>query len=143
MYKTLLAVFLALAAFSGGLSAQESDFQVIVHPNNPATSLSTAQVTRLFLKQTTRWDHGGEVNPVDQLPASACRVSFSADVLERNVGAVESFWQQQIFSGRSAPPVKLGSDEAVVDYVKNRVGAIGYVTRNASTSGVKVLTIDG
>ena len=54
---------------------------------------------------------------------------------------VESYWQAQVFSGRDTPPVSLGSDAAVIDYVRSHPGAVGYVSRSASANGVKTITV--
>jgi ABC-type phosphate transport system substrate-binding protein len=37
--------------------------------------------------------------------------------------------------------VEKKTDEAVVEYVKNNAGAIGYVSSSANTSGVKVIKV--
>lgn len=134
----LLLILLASAATS-----QTASFKVIVNSENPTTALPPSQVSKLFLKQMTSWSHGGKVAPVDQSEAARARVSFSDQVLNRTVSAVESYWQQQIYSGRAVPPVKVGSDSEVLAFVKSNPGAIGYVSGGADTSGVKVVAING
>ena len=124
------------------LSAQEATFQVIVHPDNPTTTLPASQVAKLFLKQVTSWSHGGKVQPVDLDESAPARIAFSEEILGRSVAAVESYWQQQIYSGRSVPPVKVRTDAEVVAYVKANPTAIGYVSRGASTDGVKIVQVD-
>ena len=113
-----------------GPAAAESvaDFRVIVHPDNPSTSLSRDALTDSFLKRTTRWGDGETIRPVDQRSDSAVRRRFSDSVLQRSVAAVKSYWQQRIFSGRELPPPELESDEAVVSYVMKHRGAVGYVS---------------
>jgi ABC-type phosphate transport system substrate-binding protein len=78
---------------------------------------------------------------VDQGKASSVRAAFSKAVLGRPVSAVESYWQQQIFSGKDVPPAAKGSDDEVVTFVKANPGAIGYVSAGASTAGVKVVDV--
>lgn len=140
--QLILATLLAITCFAQVLTAQQAAFQVVVHPDNPSTSLPGSQVAKLFLKQSTSWSHGGKVAPVDQSESAGVRTSFSDEVLNRTVAAVESYWQQQIYSGRAVPPVKVGSDAEVVAFVKANPGAIGYVSASASTSGVKVLAVN-
>jgi hypothetical protein len=69
------------------------------------------------------------------------RKRFSEAVLKRSVGAVRSYWQQRIFSGRDVPPPEVDSDEAVMAYVARYPGAIGYVSGTTKLVGVKELAL--
>ena len=62
-------------------------------------------------------------------------------VLRRSPEAVRNYWQQRIFTGRGVPPPELASDEAVLAYVREHRGAVGYVSAAAETSSVKVLEL--
>ena len=55
--------------------------------------------------------------------------------------AVRSYWQQRIFSGRDVPPPEADSDLAVLRYVKENAGAIGYVSDVPNIQGVRVVTV--
>ncbi len=116
-------------------------FRVIVHPENPASELSRDFLTDAFLKRTTRWGNGETVRCVDQRSTSATRQKFSDSVLRRSVAAVKNYWQQRIFSGRDLPPPELESDEAVVSYVVNHRGALGYVSGSAKLDKAKPVTV--
>ena len=69
------------------------------------------------------------------------RAAFSEAVIGRSVGAIEIYWQQQIFSGKEVPPATKSSDDDMVAFVKSNPGAIGYVSGGASTAGVKVVEV--
>jgi ABC-type phosphate transport system substrate-binding protein len=118
-----------------------SPFRLLIHPDNPATSLSKDFVTDVFLKRTTRWGDGEMVRPVDQRSDSAVRRVFSESLLRRSIAAVKRYWQQRIFSGRDLPPPELDSDEAVVGYVLKHRGALGYVTATAKIDRAKVVSV--
>src|SRR6185369_16960991 len=92
-----------------------------------------------FLKSATHWSDGEAIRAVDQKPSSPTRTSFSSGVLRRSIAAVRSYWQQRIFSGRDVPPPELDSDEAVVTYVLEHRGAVGYVSGAAKVRGAKVV----
>jgi hypothetical protein len=62
-------------------------------------------------------------------------------VLKRSVQAVKTYWQQRIFSGRGVPPPELESDDAVVRYVENNPGALGYISGTAALGKTKVLAV--
>jgi ABC-type phosphate transport system substrate-binding protein len=131
-------VLLAPGSFGTAL-ANAVEFRLIVHPSNAASSLERAFVADLFLKKVTRWPGGEVAKPADLRPSSAARKRFSETVLKRSVGAVRSYWQQRIFSGRDVPPPELESDDAIVAYVARQPGAIGYVSGNAKLAGVREL----
>ncbi|HKO53724.1 MAG TPA: substrate-binding domain-containing protein [Polyangiaceae bacterium] len=116
-------------------------FRILIHPENPITSLSQDFVTDVFLKRVTRWRDGENVRPVDQRADSAVRKAFSQDVLQRSVAAVKRYWQQRIFSGRDLPPPELENDEAVVGYVLKHRGAIGYVSAAAKLDRTKAVSV--
>jgi len=140
--RTLAALLPALvlaAALPAGAGA--GDFRVVVHRDNPVGSLTTAQVSRLFLKQSLRWPEGRPVRPVE--PASSrLREQFAQAIHQRSLNAVKSYWNQLIFSGRDVPPLEKQDDAGVLAYVRAEPGAIGYVSPGADVAGVKVLVVE-
>jgi ABC-type phosphate transport system substrate-binding protein len=116
-------------------------YRIIVHPTNRMTDLEQRFVAEAFLKKTTRWQDGGVIKPVDLAADSPVRQQFSEDVLKRSVGAVKSYWQQMIFSGRDVPPPELKTDEEVLAYVLKNPGAIGYVSGTAAIGDARVVTV--
>jgi ABC-type phosphate transport system substrate-binding protein len=117
------------------------DLLVIVHPENPLSSVSREFLTDAFLKRVTRFDDGETIKPVDLQPSSGTRRVFSERVLRRSVAAVRSYWQQRIFSGRALPPPELDTEEAAVNYVLKYRGGVGYVWVGTHLEGAKVLVV--
>lgn len=142
------AVWLTAAALfgfaPGGVSsahAGDPDFRVIVNANNTVSGVEREFAADVFLKKVTRWSGGDATKPVDLRSDNPVRRRFSENVLKRSVGAVRSYWQQRIFSGRDVPPPELETDEAVVAYVARYPGAIGYVSGSTKLTGVRELAI--
>jgi len=132
--------------FAGRLSssmarAGEVEFRVIVDPESSITAATREHIAEAFLKTTSRWPDGETIRPVDQRTDSHVRRAFSDGILKRTVAAVRSYWQQRIFSGRGVPPPELDSDDAVVRYVSEHRGAVGYVSASARTGETKVVTV--
>lgn len=138
----LLAAAL-LASVTPGSAQSERVYRVVVHPDNHVESLDRDELSRLFLKRSTRWESGAQVLPVDLVESSTVREAFSQEVHRRRTAAVKSFWQQMIFSGRSAPPPEVESDSAVIGFVRANPGAIGYVSSRTALDGVREVPIDG
>src|SRR5207247_1870541 len=96
----ILAVLLVSTLSAAARPAGAPPFVVIVNPANIAT-LTRDELANIFMKRITRWnDRAVPILVVDALPDSPVREEFSRCVLHRDVGAMEAYWQQQIFSGR-------------------------------------------
>ena len=126
----LLLTTLLLADAAGGA---EPGLRVVVNEANPVTSLSREELADLFLKKVSSWGDGTLVLPVDQLERDG--------ILRKSSNAVRAYWQQRIFAGRDIPPPERESDGAVLAFVRRNRGAIGYVSAESSTAGVKALTV--
>jgi len=145
VYTTLVLAFSALAAT---VSAKEAPpvaappaYRIIVHPTNPANTVSKTLLQDAFLKKTTRWPDDRNIRPADLKASSPVRVRFTEEVLGRTVAAVRSYWQQRIFSGRGVPPPELDSDQKVVAYVLEHEGAVGYVSGTANLQGARTVAL--
>lgn len=135
----VLACLLALGDVLADDTAPE--FVIVVHPENPASSLSRDFLQDAFLKRKSEWPGGESLKPVDQASDSRVREKFSERVLQRSVAAVKSYWQQRIFSGRGVPPPEFPSDQAVIGYVLKHRGGIGYVSGNAHLGGARAVLV--
>jgi hypothetical protein len=136
-------LLLALAGRRAGAQPASATppYRVIVNAQNPLAWVDRRFLSQAMLKKVTHWDHGEPIRPVDLPAESPVRRRFSAEVHNRSVPAVRSYWQQIIFSGRGVPPPELESDEAVVRYVARQPGGLGYVAGNAEVRVVKVLLV--
>jgi ABC-type phosphate transport system substrate-binding protein len=132
-----IALLMAMSSLAFG-----ADFKVIVNNANGASSVSRADLNALFLKKRVKWSDGTPAAPVNQNRKSAVRESFTTAIHGKSVTAVESYWQQQIFSGRDVPPPEKSSDADVLAFVKANGGAVGYVSDSTPTPGVKVVSAE-
>ena len=141
-YGVIILALMVLGLCQPPVRAQsKATFVVIVHPENPAESVSKKKVSRLLLKELASWDGGLSVQPIDLDSKSEIRREFSRDVHGRSVSSIKNYWQRQIFSGRAVPPPEVANDTAVISHVKSNRGAIGYVSASARIDGVKVLDL--
>jgi len=133
-----VAIFLILASVN--VCAQAKSYKLIVNPSNPLVSISRENVSRIFLKKTTKLPNGRGASPVDLLVSSSTRENFSEDVHGKPSSAVDAYWQQMIFSGRDIPPAQK-NESGVLDFVRSNENGVGYVSAGADTSGVKVISV--
>jgi ABC-type phosphate transport system substrate-binding protein len=134
--REVLAVLVAavLAAGVVPLASADARFRVIVNPQVKGTQIPRAALSSIFLKRASKWGDGSEVRPVDQSVRSPLRMTFTADVLQRDMIEVQIYWQREIATGHVPPPVK-SSDEEIVSYVASTPGAIGYVSAQTLLPG--------
>lgn len=125
---------------SATVRAQSGGYKIVVNPANPATSISKDDLSRIFLKQSTKFRDGHGASPVDLPVSSPVRESFSKSILGKPSSAVDAFWQQQIFSGRDIPPPQR-NESAAISFVRSNENGIAYVSSGADTHGLKVITV--
>jgi ABC-type phosphate transport system substrate-binding protein len=137
LVRAMGVVFLASVA-----SPHDAEFKLVVQESNGMESITRAEASQFFLKQTKVWPNGEAVAPVDQAEVSAVRKAFSKAVLKKDMGAVRGYWQAQIFSGRAMPAPERHSDASVLAFVRSTAGAIGYVSSSAEVGpGVKEIKL--
>lgn len=135
-YYFALAMAFVVAFIMPSTRAQAQGFVVIVNAADAATTLSKSEVSNIFLKKSSK------LNPVDQTKNSSIREAFTKAVHGRPSAAIQSYWQQQIFSGKDVPPTEKSSDADVIAFVKATPGSIGYVSDKADLgAGVKAIAI--
>ena len=143
--KNHIVVLILIVAMGGVVAASfaaVNDVQVIVHAERPETLISKTELSRLFLKRTTRWADGSKVVPFDQEKGSPLRDSFLQGVHDMDENRYAKYWVKLVFSGRAKPPDTLASDASVLAAVAADRAAIGYVAKGTSLpSGVKALKV--
>jgi ABC-type phosphate transport system substrate-binding protein len=115
--------------------------KIIVNKDNAISSISQDQLSRIFLKKSTKWENGNKVVPVDLTKQHKTRTVFSKSIHGKSVSAIQAYWQKKIYTGKGVPPAEQKNDQAVVVFVRSNPGAIGYISSSTSTSGVKVIKI--
>jgi ABC-type phosphate transport system substrate-binding protein len=125
-----------------GLAEESQQFLVIVHPSSSISSISTEDLSKLFLKKKFKWPDGTGARPVDLPATSEIRKAFSKSVHGKGANTIEASWQRKIFTGRAVPPPKKASSADVVFYVRDHPGAVGYIHPSTTPEGCKVLTIE-
>ncbi len=135
----VLAALVLAWAGPGAVRAQvPGQIVAIVHATNNET-LDDDTLIKLFLGQVRTFPSGNEAVPVDQKEGSPAREEFGLRLLKRNPSQVKAYWSRQIFTGGATPPRQLEDDEAVLRFIANTPGAIGYVDATKVRQGVKVI----
>lgn len=127
--RYLAIVILALTSLfvqSYSLAAEKSVIAVVVANDTPEKTISPAELRLIYWRKKTYWSSGQRLHPVN-LPADhALRLQFSRSVLGSLPATQNDYWNGQYFHGIS-PPHVVYSEEAVIRYVQDTTGSVGYV----------------
>lgn len=116
---------LALLTWAGPARAEEN-IAVITGPNKPSLVFNRANLRDLFLKRIEIDDAGHPLAPLNLPPADPLREAFSLALLGQRPSGLQRYWAEQYFHGIS-PPFVVRSREAMLRYVAETPGAVGYV----------------
>jgi ABC-type phosphate transport system substrate-binding protein len=139
----LLLALATLPASAPRASAQSGKYVVVVNPRNPIKRLNASQLSKIYLGKLQGWDIDGKIEPVvvlDQKVGSPLRAQFTQDVLKKTMAEADAYWRQEIYAGRSFPPLEQSETEAL-EAVRGSVGGIAYVSSTADLKGVKVVSV--
>ncbi|BBL70110.1 hypothetical protein [Methylogaea oryzae] len=117
---------------------KNAELAVVVSSRDAPRTLDLELLARIYRRKTLYWPDGRKIEPVN-LPASEpLRQLFSRRVLKMEPEELEAYWNQQYFQG-VFPPFMLPSEEAVIRFVADTPGAVGYVSACAIDARVTVL----
>jgi len=135
-----LVMAVGFFAASTGVHLLADDVYIVVNSTVKAESISKEELRSVFLLRTRTLKDGSVVEPVLQKSGSA-HDAFLEHYLERDSAEIRTYYQGLVFTGKAEMPRQLNSDGEVIAYVARTKGAIGYVSSESSTSGVKVLKV--
>lgn len=119
-WLTLGTLLLACPA----LAANEP-IAVIVAPGY-AKLLKKEDLALIFKRKKLFWSDGSKVQPVNLPAFNPYRNAFSQAVLAASPAELEKYWNDMYFHGIS-PPYVVSSEEAVLRFVTETPGAVGYL----------------
>jgi phosphate transport system substrate-binding protein len=155
MDRTATAIILAGAAALAALclspqpvraqqTATADALAIIVHRSNPVDELSAAQLKRIYMFDTQNWPHGRKITVMVREKGQPER----AEAITLICGIAEAEYERhvllQTFRGSLGfGPRAIQSVSAMLRFVFNVPGAIGYIPADQIDGSVKVLRIDG
>lgn len=106
---------------------------IVVHPSNPAQTLTRAQLREIFSGRERRWARVGGPE-------------LTIQVVSREVGTpLRAAFEQAVLQGDpvARTAVVMPGDRAVAEYVASHPEAIGYLSMAFLGDGIKALGVDG
>jgi ABC-type phosphate transport system substrate-binding protein len=130
-----LALVFALACGAAGAALAEP--VLVVNAAN-AVPLDDEAAAKIFLRQVKTFPDGSPASPVNQKEGSTTE-AFRSQVLKKNAAQFKAYWAQQVFTGGAKPPPEVDGDDAVLKFVAETPGGIGYVDSGKTRAGVRLI----
>jgi hypothetical protein len=100
--------------------------------------MTLKKLENIFLKKTLVNQQGTRWIPLNLNPEHPLRQAFSQTLFKQRPEDLEAYWNSQYFQGIS-PPYVLASEAAMLRFVANTAGAIGYILPCHLDSSVQVV----
>lgn len=111
---------------------------VIASHQVPDTAISLKQLADIYALKKKYWSNKILIVPINREAGSDERDNFSERVFKMPTLELSEYWNKLRFEGKQPPLIQI-SDPAVIAFVRNMPGAIGYINDDQQPAGVKVL----
>ena len=129
----LLGVLLALT------SAAHATPKILLNESVDAAWLDSAYLNQIFAMQIRKWPDGLAIQ-VFILPSdSNLHRKFVVDRLQIQAHQLDRIWNRMLFTGTGKAPTVVESEDEMLKVIQTTPGAVGYVSKDYPTEGVKVL----
>ena len=135
--KKYLALYLIALVCS---LVARAEIIVIANHSVKAGDISKDDLRDVFTGSATMLKDGSRVTPI-LLNNGAAQEEFLKVYIGRSDAAYRAGWRNLVFTGQGTMPKSLEGDAAVVEFVMNHPGAIGYIERSSPHAGVKTLAV--
>lgn len=137
--RRILPLVAAVVLF-GSFPAFAGDIKIVANPSVRADSITPAELRSVFLEDRRSLNDGSRVKPV-LAKGGATHEAFLRQYLGKSDDDLRTYYRTLVFTGTGAMPKSLDSDAEIINYVSRTKGAVGYVSIDFPTNGVKVLAI--
>lgn len=122
------------------MHALAGDAKIVANASVRADSITPAELKGVFLQDRRSLSDGSHVEPV-LAKGGAAHEAFLRQYVGKGDDDLRTYYRTLVFTGTGAMPKFLDSDAEIIRYVARTKGAIGYVSSDSPTAGVKVLAI--
>lgn len=136
----LCAIQMTPCLVTSALASDNKTIAVIVASYQSVDDLKLApnQLSLIYWRKQLYWPKGLRIKPVNLRSEHPLRQQFSQTILGGSPKTQIDYWNGQYFNG-VLPPYSVNSEEAVLRYVSQTNGAIGYVNACAVDNRVQAV----
>lgn len=117
-----------------------SQILIIANKNLPIDSLTKDQIKNIFLGTTTRWQDKSTITFVT-LQKNDVHKIFVRKYTNKSSDQFRAFWRRQLFTGKGKIPKTYKTEQALIQFIAQTKGSIGYVSKSADIDNVKLIKV--
>jgi TonB family protein len=140
MLPLVAAIVMFGSVMFGAVHALAGDIKIVANPSVRADSITPAELKSVFLEDRRSLNDGSHVELV-LAKGGAVHDAFLHQYIGKSDDDLRTYYRTLVFTGTGAMPKFFDSDTEIMHYVARTRGAIGYVSGDFPTAGVKVLAI--
>lgn len=123
------------------VESQVPAVQVVVNPSVEVKELSVDQIRRIFSMRQTTWSNDQAITVYVLLNQHQTHQIFSTKVLGMFPYQLDRIWNKLVYSGLGEEPIKVKSEQELLERVSQMPGAIGYVMQQVNDTRVNVIKV--
>lgn len=112
-------------------------YNVIISSSSQINSIENLHLRNLYLRKDM-FIKKQKIIPVNLLASNKARIAFESSILKMDRKSLNKYWIEQHLQDVK-PPISQKSYNAVLNFVINVDGAIGYIPHNIKNDKVKVI----
>lgn len=134
------ACALGLGLLFACLPAAAQDVMIVIHKKASISQIKESELREIFTGVRTRFGDGSRAIPV-VLKGGPIHEVFLRNHVGDDPAVFRTRWRKALFTGEGSMLKECDSEGALLFYVANTPGAIGYVSRVSEGDGVKVVSV--
>ena len=141
-FRSILFIGLSglfFVAFS--VNSQAPAVQVVVNSSVEFKDISVEQIRSIFSMRQTVWSNGQAITVYVLSNQHQTHQTFSTQVLGMFPYQLARIWNKLVYSGLGEEPIKVHSEQEMLERVSHKPGAIGYVMQQNNIINVNVINV--
>lgn len=137
--KTSILITALIFVTMSSFAPATPEIAIIVNKENPVEKLTSGEVKLYWLRKIKkRWPElNKNIKPVDRKTKNPEQDVFYDKVLGMSAADVETYFNAKQYESGEKPQDKFPSDEAIIDFVAEEAGALGFVNASSITAEAK------
>lgn len=139
-------ILVSLVCFLSVASSADSQIpaiRVVVNPSVESKDISVEQIRRIFSMRQTAWSNDQAITVYVLSNQHQTHKTFSTKVLGMFPYQLDRIWNKLVYSGLGEEPIKVQSEQEMLERVSQKPGAIGYVMQQANDDNVNIIKVLG
>jgi ABC-type phosphate transport system substrate-binding protein len=105
-------------------------------------NVSRNTLRSIFSMRMTQWPNGTPIRVFVMGDKNALHADFTKQLLGVFPHQLRRAWNRQIFSGMGQAPIRVESEEEMLEQIENTPGAIGYLSEEHINEHVRTLSVE-